>query len=291
MTVSVAAPARTTRSPVTVVLRTAGTLGLLSLALPVNLAVTGVAWVASSIVRPPRRTAAQPRTVLASGGKMTKALALARSFHAAGHRAVLVESGRYRFTGHRFSHAVDAFHVVPKPQSPEYVEALVEIVRNEGVDVYVPVCSPVASTYDALARDALATYCEVVHGDPETIATVDDKAAFARTAASLGLSVPDSHRVEDPRQVAELSVAEAALHPQEHPVRPGQPARPHAAAPRHPPRRPRGSRRPSRSRRRRRGCCRSPWAGRSTARTWSGRREGLTPSRRTCRVRGRNERP
>jgi hypothetical protein len=44
-----------------------------------------------------------PRTVLITGGKMTKALQLARSFHCAGHRVILAESAKYRFTGHRFS--------------------------------------------------------------------------------------------------------------------------------------------------------------------------------------------
>ena len=46
---------------------------------------------------------------------MTKALQLARSFHAAGHRVILVESAKYRLTGHRFSRAVDRFYAVPKP--------------------------------------------------------------------------------------------------------------------------------------------------------------------------------
>ena len=62
------------------------------------------AW---SVARAPDHRPGEPRTVLVSGGKMTKALQLARSFHRAGHRVVLVESRKYRFTGHRFSRAVD----------------------------------------------------------------------------------------------------------------------------------------------------------------------------------------
>ena len=52
-------------------------------------------------------------------------------------------------------------------------------------------------------------------------------------AASLGLTVPDAHRISDPRQVEDFdfSAAAPAVHPQEHPLRPGPPARPdHAAA-------------------------------------------------------------
>ncbi|MCD2196915.1 ATP-grasp enzyme [Actinomycetospora endophytica] len=182
--------------------RTLAIQALLAAALPANLAVTGAALVRSALVgAPPRDTPERPRTVLVSGGKMTKALTLARAFHTAGHRVVLVESARYRLTGHRFSRAVAAFHVVPAPDDLGYVDALVEVVRHEGVDVYVPVCSPASSWYDALAKPVLEQYCEVLHGDAEAIGTVDDKAAFAAAAQAGGLPVPDTHRVTSAAEV------------------------------------------------------------------------------------------
>ncbi|MEJ2867974.1 ATP-grasp enzyme [Actinomycetospora sp. OC33-EN08] len=185
------------------VLRTLGMQALLAAALPANLAVTAgsLAW-GAVVGTPDRERPERPRTVMISGGKMTKALALARAFHAAGHRVVLVEAAKYRFTGHRFSRAVDAFHVVPPPDSPRYADALVDVVRAEGVDVYVPVCSPASSWYDALAKPLLEQYCEVVHGDAEAIGTVDDKGAFATAAREAGLGVPDTHRVTSADSVA-----------------------------------------------------------------------------------------
>ena len=212
--------------PVLAAAQTHGVHRLLLLALPV--------------VRPPRTTAAEPRTILVSGGKMTKALQLARSFARAGHRVVLVESEGYRLTGHRFSQAVDRFHVVPRPDAPGYAEALRAVVEREAVDVFVPVCSPVASYHDAVAGRLLgepraggalppgagevfaglcspgASYhyagagrllgdrCAVMHLEPEMLARVDDKHAFATLAAALGLLVPDSHRITDPRQVLDF---------------------------------------------------------------------------------------
>ncbi len=86
---------------------------------------------------------------------MTKALQLARSFHRAGHRVILAETAKYRFTGHRFSRAVDAFYCIPEPTDPAYDAALYEIVRYEAVDNFIPVSSPVASVHDARARYAL----------------------------------------------------------------------------------------------------------------------------------------
>lgn len=185
--------------------RTLGALGLLGLALPLSAVVTAVAAVRGALAPPPRATrAATPRTVLVSGGKMTKALQLARAFHAAGHRVVLVETARYRFAGARFSRAVTAFHVVPPPTDPGYADALLRIVKREGVDVYVPVCSPVASRYDALAHKRLAGHCEVVHVGPDVVDTLDDKDAFAAAAAALGLDVPETHRITDPGQVLDF---------------------------------------------------------------------------------------
>lgn len=181
--------------------KTLGALGLLQLALPLNAAVSAVALAYAAVVPLRRAVATTPRTIMVSGGKMTKSLHLARAFHQAGHRVVMVESAKYRWTGHRFSRAVAAFHTVPDSRSPEYAEALAEVVRAEGVDVYVPVCSPAASYHDAAAKSALEGLCEVVHLDPEVVAALDDKHTFAGLAASLGLPVPDSVLVTDPDEV------------------------------------------------------------------------------------------
>ncbi len=189
--------------------RTLAAVGLLQATLPVNLVL-----VAASRSRPARRPVPRDprrRTVLVSGGKMTKALALARHFHAAGHRVVMVETARYRWTGHRFSRAVDAFHVVPDTDSPDYADALLRVVKEEGVDVYVPVCSPAASLPDAEAAGLLSGHCEMVHLDADDLCQVDDKHAFSVMAAGLGLPVPETHRVTDPQQVLDFDFAATGL--------------------------------------------------------------------------------
>jgi hypothetical protein len=189
--------------------RTLATLGLLACALPVNAGVTGAALLSGLISHAPAPSAPTGgrRTILISGGKMTKALHLARAFHRVGHRVILVESGRYRYTGHRFSRAVSQFYVVPPSSAPGYANALVDIVRRESVDVYVPVCSPASAAADAEAKAVLEEYCEVLHFGPDVLSRLDDKQKFAETAAGLGLLVPDSHRVTDPEQVRDFDFA------------------------------------------------------------------------------------
>ncbi|ANY10354.1 ATP-grasp enzyme [Pseudonocardia sp. HH130630-07] len=184
-------------------------MAVLAAALPASAALTAGAAVLGALRPPSAPAAGRALTVLVSGGKMTKALALARSFHRAGHRVVLVEQHRYRFSGHRFSRAVDAFHVVPAPDDPRYAQRLAEIAVAEGVDVYVPVSSPLASRYDALAGSTLEPFCEVVHPDADTVAMLDDKHRFTGRAAELGLPVPDAHRISDPQQVLDFDFAAA----------------------------------------------------------------------------------
>lgn len=184
-----------------------GTLLLLAIAFPFNCIVvlTALLW---NLVSKPFRSkgslpVAHPKNIMLTGGKMTKALQLARSFHTVGHRVVLLETDKYWLTGHRFSNAVDRFYTVPAPEKdPEgYSQALLAIAKQENIDLYIPVCSPVASYYDSLAKSVLSSCCEVFHFDAEVTQMLDDKFAFAEKARSLGLSVPKSFKITDPEQV------------------------------------------------------------------------------------------
>ncbi|MBW4665702.1 MAG: ATP-grasp domain-containing protein [Chroococcus sp. CMT-3BRIN-NPC107] len=192
------------RSPLLALFQNLGTLALLAIAFPFNCIVVLGALLASRKL--PQNTIANPKNILISGGKMTKALQLARSFYTAGHRIVLIETEKYWLTGHRFSRAVDAFYTVPAPQKdPDgYIQALVNIAKKENIDVYIPVCSPVSSYYDSLAKPALSGCCEVFHFDADITKMLDDKFAFAQKAQSLSLSVPKSYKITHPQQILDF---------------------------------------------------------------------------------------
>ncbi|ABA23461.1 ATP-grasp enzyme-like protein [Trichormus variabilis ATCC 29413] len=195
-----ATPSLPSQTKIAAIIQNICTLALLLLALPINATIV---FISLLVFRPQKVKAANPQTILISGGKMTKALQLARSFHAAGHRVVLVETHKYWLTGHRFSQAVDKFYTVPAPQdNPQaYIQALVDIVKQENIDVYIPVTSPVGSYYDSLAKPELSHYCEVFHFDADITQMLDDKFALTQKARSLGLSVPKSFKITSPEQV------------------------------------------------------------------------------------------
>lgn len=189
-----------------IVAKNLAVLGALLVTLPLNLALflTAIVFGRVSGVSQKKRHVVDPRarkTILISGGKMTKALQLARAFHRAGHRVVLVESHKYWLVGHRFSRAVDRFVTLPKPDALDYASALVALVERERVDVYVPVCSPVSSIYDAHAIPLLGPHCFVMHVDPSAIHRLDDKFQFSQAARALDLAVPKSFLITDPEQV------------------------------------------------------------------------------------------
>ncbi|MEM8544578.1 MAG: ATP-grasp enzyme [Cyanobacteria bacterium P01_H01_bin.119] len=190
-------------SKVKIIVQNVLALAALLLVLPLNGAVVFAALLAGilSKARSPKTPNGDAKTVLISGGKMTKALQLARLFHAAGHRVILIEAHKYWLVGHRFSNAVSRFYTVPEPTSSAYGQALQAIVMAEGVDVYVPVCSPASSYFDAQASRMLSSHCEVMHVGPGQIAQLDDKYQFAQAAERLGLSVPKTYKITHPQQV------------------------------------------------------------------------------------------
>jgi len=191
-----------------VVLQNSLTLLILLIALPLNLGIVVISviisWVTAPWHQPP--TLANPKRILITGGKMTKALQLCRSFQQAGHKVVLVETNKYWLSGHQFSQAVSKFLTVPAPDKDAegYCQSLLKIVENEKIDVFIPVSSPVASYYDAVAGTLLSPHCEVIHFSPAITQMLDDKFTFCQKAQSLGLPAPKSFLITSPQQVLDF---------------------------------------------------------------------------------------
>ncbi|ELR99435.1 ATP-grasp domain-containing protein [Gloeocapsa sp. PCC 73106] len=190
------------------ILQNIGTLILLTILLPLNLVIVLTSLIISWLTPGVNQTTTQanPKRILITGGKMTKSLQLCRSFHQAGHQVFLVETDKYWLSGHRFSQAVDKFYTIPAPEKdPDgYTQSLVNIVKTENIDVFIPVSSPVASYYDALAGTKLSEYCEVIHFSPEITQILDNKYSFCAQAQTLGLSIPKAFLITNPQQILDF---------------------------------------------------------------------------------------
>jgi predicted ATP-grasp superfamily ATP-dependent carboligase len=187
-------------------LQNLGALALLTIALPFNLVVVLLSLLWSWLRQPFRQStvvATDVKTILIAGARMTKALQLARSFHQAGHRVILIDTEKFWHSGNQYSNAVAGFYTVPDPGKDleGYIKSLQAIAQKEAVDLFIPVAIFAVLYYDGMTQHPLADDCEVCHFDTETIRILDDKFAFAERARSLSLPVPKSFRITSPEQV------------------------------------------------------------------------------------------
>ncbi|MEL6431566.1 MAG: ATP-grasp enzyme [Planctomycetota bacterium] len=179
--------------------------------------VTAVALAAGGALRLGRRalgrggTAVPRGRVLVTGARMTKALALARAFHGAGYEVVLVDTDRYALAPHRFSRAAAGFATVPDPRADPagYTDALVALAERAGVTAFVPVPSPASAVLDAAAGERMGDGVAVVHPTEAETRVLDDKFAFCRHAADLGLPAPEVHRVTSEADVLGFDFADS----------------------------------------------------------------------------------
>jgi len=137
------------------------------------------------------------KTAIVTGGKMTKALCVARQLKAAGCRVILVETHKYYMVASRFSECVDKFVTVPVPeQDPKgFLSAIKQLAYLENADLFVPVSSPVSSVYDAQVGSVLPAGCRSLSTGETWTAALDDKVTFHDLGKMAGLPVPDTRRL------------------------------------------------------------------------------------------------
>jgi hypothetical protein len=128
-----------------------------------------------------------PRILLTSG-RGTFALALARTFHAAGHTVFVADAWPRVLCS--YSTAVERTFQVPSPSeaTDDWVEAIARIFDEQAIDLIIPVCEEVL--YLAQANASLPNRLPLFAPDFETLLCLHNKWLFNQKAADLGLSVP-----------------------------------------------------------------------------------------------------
>lgn len=85
----------------------------------------------------------------------------------------------------------DAFHKVPYGSAPDYVDAIVDIVRREKVTLVLPTSDEEAVALSAARARIAEAGAELACTDHDTLKLFSDKAATYQRLASEGLHVPD----------------------------------------------------------------------------------------------------
>lgn len=139
-------------------------------------------------------------TVLLTLGRLPKALDLARGFSRAGCRVLVADPFGRTLTG--ASRHVAREFAVPAPSAGKaaYCAAIAQIVKDEGVDLVVPVSEE--TMHVAFARDLLGPGVRLFTMPPDQVIALHDKAEFVRMAQALGLGVPETQALGTPEALA-----------------------------------------------------------------------------------------
>lgn len=137
----------------------------------------------------------QQRTILITGIETPRGLALARKLYYAGHRVIGGDVGPLPvWSGSSMSKTLSAFYRIPKTQ---YVSTLLDVVKREKVDLWIP-CSDVPSAMeDAVAKEVIEsrTNCKCIHFDSDFTTLFSQAETFAQFLTEKGLPVAEKHDV------------------------------------------------------------------------------------------------
>jgi carbamoyl-phosphate synthase large subunit len=136
-------------------------------------------------------------TILLSASGAPGSARLIRALHENGERSV-------RIVGTDMSnraigkHLCDAFHVVPPGSSPDYPDAILDLVETEGVDLVLP-----QSSFDLEALSATRERfpVPVLVSSPQTVHRSNDKAESYALLQRIGVPTVEFRRFAGARQV------------------------------------------------------------------------------------------
>lgn len=116
------------------------------------------------------------KTILISGARAPIALEMARSFHKAGHRVIMIDC--LHLTIARWSNCVSKYYVIPSPRFDNigFTSKIQEIIRTEKVDHFIPTCEEAVFVAEHLE----SFLCKVWTVDQKLILELHNKLQFAQ---------------------------------------------------------------------------------------------------------------
>jgi len=160
-----------------------------------------------------KKTSQHCKTVLVTGAPHTKGLQICRILKTAGHRVILADLSKFRFSAARFSNSVDKWVTLPDLEGSlesveSYKESIKSIIREEAVDWWMPVSHTTTAITDTAVKTELEAEAALVKVlGPDTVQVtemLDDKIAFLEEARALNLPVPDYFQISSCQDVIHL---------------------------------------------------------------------------------------
>jgi len=157
-----------------------------------------VSWARNKIFGKAFPKAEKKLRILVTGGKMSKASAVARAVGRDGHKVFTAEISPYELCHTRFCTYVSKHYVLPRPtvQPKEWVEKMQAIVTEQNIDLIIPCTAPIESTCYAHLRERLPPHVRVFAFDGATSDELDNKYTFNQVLVKAGLSCPETAQME-----------------------------------------------------------------------------------------------
>jgi len=191
--------------------------------IPIAILFTIPSVIVSKIVRTIRNKVSNRRKtspnqrkkiVLVTGAPHTKGLQICRILKQAGHKVILADMKKFRFSASRFSNNIDTWFTLPDVSSSypsskmDYKKSIKNILDQELVDWWIPISHTSTAVLDTTVKMELEmeeSRVKVLCIDNVEVAEMlDDKIAFLDEARSHGLPVPDFYKISSCQDVVEL---------------------------------------------------------------------------------------
>ena len=130
------------------------------------------------------------KNILLTGGRAPVTLHLARLFEKAGHTVFVAESMKYHIC--LYSNAVKKNFSVPSPRfnKEKYIQALVDIIQREKIDLLIPTCEEVF--YISEKIDELSDYCKVFTDKSDKLKNLHNKHQFITGIENCKIKAPET---------------------------------------------------------------------------------------------------
>jgi hypothetical protein len=157
-------------------------------------------WIRARLFRTPvaGNTKTPKLNILVTGGKMSKASAVARAVGRDGHQVFSAEISPYQYCHTRFCTYVSKHFVLPRPaEQPEAWQAAVhKIVKEQKIDLIIPCTAPIESSAYAHLQKSLPSHVRVFAFDGEVCDVLDNKFTFNQALVRAGVSCPETAHME-----------------------------------------------------------------------------------------------
>ena len=133
------------------------------------------------------------KTALLTLGRLPKALDIARALHQVGWRVVIAEPARWHLSRVSNSVAKCVAVTAPNDDQSQYLADLLQVIERENVSLVVPISEE--ALHATLIEANLPEHVELYSMPHQQIRLLHDKMRFIDLAQSMGLPVPQTHRL------------------------------------------------------------------------------------------------